>query len=109
MKVSSINTEEEIIIQVQLKGDQKSSKKRKRRGTCFTPKSRKKKKVKPDWRNFQNDELTEIGRRAAQNKTGYEYGVNYNFRHYCYETDWNKIVEIGLGEERGNLVPFTPK
>ena len=43
----------------------------------------------------------------AEHKTGYEFGVKYDFQEFYFKKEWNQIVETAVSvEQRENLVPF---
>ena len=34
-----------------------------------------------------------MGKIVAENKTGYEFGTQFDFRHHCMEEYWNCVVK----------------
>ena len=66
-----------------------------------------KKVVAKSWKRFKSDELRKLGKKLAEHKCGYEFGVKYDFREFYFEKDWDEIVNRAVNvEERENLVPF---
>ena len=48
-----------------------------------------------------------MGKRVAQNKSGYKFGVQYDFREFFFQREWNNILKRGLAmEDRKDLVPL---
>ena len=59
------------------------------------------------WENYQDHELIAIGKRRAETKSGYEYGVNYDFREFYPVKEWDEIISKALNTSpRKVLVPF---
>ena len=59
------------------------------------------------WETYQDHELIAIGKRRAETKTGYEYGVNYDFREFYPVKEWDEIIYKALNKPpRTVLVPF---
>ena len=92
---------DELVIQIQLRDTQsKCKKKRKRVYSKQTKKSVK-------WQDFDHENLISLGKRVAQNKSGYEFGVQYDFREFFFQQEWNNILKRGLAmEDRKDLVPL---
>ena len=78
LNVASQDVGDELVIQIQLKDTQRKHKKK--RKTVY---SKQTKKVK--WQDFDDDNLISLGKRAAQNKSGYEFRVQYDFREFFFQ------------------------
>ena len=65
-------------------------------------------KSKTGWKDFDNKTLKHLGKRLAENKTGYEFGIQYDFREFFWEREWNAIVSKALDLSGWNkdLVPL---
>ena len=51
--------------------------------------------------------MLSLEKRVAQNKSGYEFGVQYDFREFFFQQEWNNILKRGLAmEDRKDLVPL---
>ena len=44
------------------------------------------------WSDYSHNELVRIGKRVAENKTGYEFGRQFDFCHHCLEEYWNCVL-----------------
>ena len=61
------------------------------------------------WQGFDSKSLVALGKRIAEQKSGYEFGPQYDFREYFWQRDWDKIVSRSLAlspENDKSLVPF---
>ena len=79
------------------------------RGLKGRKKSRKKSKISVDWKNFDDKTPKHLGKQLVEKKTGYEFGIQYHFREYFWEKEYNEIVSKSLDlslSENKNLVPL---
>lgn len=70
---------DDLVIQIQLKDTQ--SKRKKKRKRVYSKQT--KKRVK--WQDFDDEKLISLGKRVAQNKSGYKFRVQYNFHEFFFQ------------------------
>ena len=65
-------------------------------------------KSKTGWKDFDNKTLKHLGKQLAENKTGYKFGMQYDFREFFWERECNAIVSraLDLSGENKDLVPL---
>ena len=71
----------------------------------------KKKKDNITWDSFDSKSLKALGKRLAEEKTGYEFGPQYDFREFFWQSEWNSIISRSLVLSSKNdktLVPLKP-
>ena len=66
-------------------------------------------KNKVNYKDFDSKTLVALGKKLAERKSGYEYGVQYDFREFFWEKEWDDIITRALSlssESPRKLVPF---
>ncbi|MCG8626693.1 MAG: hypothetical protein MJE68_32420 [Proteobacteria bacterium] len=61
-----------------------------------TKKKGKKKKNREktySWSDYDHNDFVKMGRKVAENKTGYEFGKQFDFRHHVREQYWDSVVK----------------
>ena len=81
---------------------------KKKKKTTSKKSKNSKKKTDLQWQNFDDKTLKHLGKKYAEHKSGYEFGIKYDFWEFFWKREWNKIVlnSLDLSTENKELVPL---